>query len=293
MVMKKILLIFLFSILSFEIVNAKEISLNDIKEKLNNNIININSSIKDNKLIINNNNKELIFNEENNVLVRTDKYEVNTYDSVDDLYIYLILTKAIASLNGYSDKDIEYFLSGFDKATFEDEGYESNKKRIDNYLEITFKINLNKVNIHLDYIDALKPEVIIDNVYKNQVEMHINLDDNADVDIYRSTDNKNFEYVNTLSVKNGSSIYYVNKNLDKDTYYYKAVVKKSNNYSDVVKVKIANNIKDTNYLDETTSNPLTGYEGFIAVSLLVIIAIIGIIGNINFIRALLPQKGKS
>ena len=111
--------------------------------------------------------------------------------------------------------------------------------------------------------------------------MHINLDDNADVDIYRSTDNKNFEYVNTLSVKNGSSIYYVNKNLDKDTYYYKAVVKKSNNYSDVVKVKIANNIKDTNYLDETTSNPLTGYEEFIAVSLLVIIAIIGIIGNIN------------
>ena len=95
MVMKKILLIFLFSILSFEIVNAKEISLNDIKEKLNNNIININSSIKDNKLIINNNNKELIFNEENKLVEDEFKskkiFIYNFWNKLDKLvYSYFI-----------------------------------------------------------------------------------------------------------------------------------------------------------------------------------------------------------
>ncbi len=281
--MKKIFLIIGFLlIINLKLVNAKEITLNDIKDKINEVSLNMNASISDNELIVNKHNKILTFKLENNILSRTSVYEKNTFDSVDDLYLYLNLTKIIAFLKGYQVKEIEYFLTNLDDATMTKDGYEVLKRKTNSNIELTYQIDLNNFKINFNYIDASKPEISIESVDDNIVTLLINSSDN-EVDLYRSTDNKNYEYLTTLEMIDGKSTY-INELDVNNTYYYKAVVKMANNYSEVVEVNFPKEKMDTNYLDEKVENPLTGYKEFISVSILIIIAIIGIIGNINLKR---------
>ena len=129
--MKKIFLIIVFLlIINLKLVNAKELTLNDIKDKINEVSLNMNAYTSDNELIVNNHNTILTFKLENNILSRTGIYEKNTLNSVDDLYLYLNLTKIIAFLKGYQVKEIEYFLTDLDNATMVKDGYEVTKRKI-------------------------------------------------------------------------------------------------------------------------------------------------------------------
>lgn len=281
--MKKIFLIIVFLlIINLKLVNAKELTLNDIKDKINEVSLNMNAYTSDNELIVNNHNTMLTFKLENNILSRTGIYEKNTLNSVDDLYLYLNLTKIIAFLKGYQVKEIEYFLTDLDNATMIKDGYEVTKRKINGNIELTYQIDLNNFKINFNYINASKPEISIYSIEDNIVTLLINSTD-KEIDLYRSTDNKNYEYLTTLEMIDGKSIY-TNKLDVNNTYYYKAVVKMANNYSEVVEVNFPKEKIDTNYLDEKVENPLTGYEEFASVSMLIIIAIIGIIGNINLKR---------
>ena len=255
--MKKIFLIIVLLLISLKSVNAKDITLNEIKDKINEIALNVKASVSNNELIIN--------------------------DSVNDLYIYLNLTKVVALLKGYQNKEIEYFLISLEDAKLNNDGYEIIKRKTNDEIELTYKIDLNNFKINFNYIDAPTPVISIIDTKDEIVTLLINLEEDGEVDLYRSTDNNNYEYVNTITVNNGNAIYY-NKVDSNNTYYYKAVVKMANNYSEVVEVNFPKEKKDNNYLDEKTENPLTGYQEFVAISLLIIIAILGIIGNINLKR---------
>ncbi len=279
--MKKIFLIIVLLLINLNVVKA--ITLNEIKDKINETALNVKASVSNNELIINDHDNELIFNLEDNILSRTDSYKKNTLDSVNDLYIYLNLTKVVALLKGYQNKEIEYFLISLEDAKLNNDGYEIIKRKTNDDIELTYKIDLNNFKINFNYIDAPAPVISIIDTKDEIVTLLINLEEDGEVDLYRSTDNKNYEYVNTITVNNGNAIYY-NKVDSNNTYYYKAVVKMANNYSEVVEVNFPKEKKDNNYLDEKTENPLTGYQEFVAISLLIIIAILGIIGNINLKR---------
>ena len=281
--MKKIFLIIVLLLISLKSVNAKDITLNEIKDKINEIALNVKASVSNNELIINDRDNELICNLEDNILSRTDSYKKNTLDSVNDLYIYLNLTKVVALLKGYQNKEIEYFLISLEDAKLNNDGYEIIKRKTNDDIELTYKIDLNNFKINFNYIDAPTPVISIIDTKDEIVTLLINLEEDGEVDLYRSTDNNNYEYVNTITVNNGNAIYY-NKVDSNNTYYYKAVVKMANNYSEVVEVNFPKEKKDNNYLDEKTENPLTGYQEFVAISLLIIIAILGIIGNINLKR---------
>ena len=278
--MKKVILIIFLLLINLNVVKA--ITLDEIKEEINNRYINMEASTKEDGLIINSNKQILKFNFNNNVLTRSNSYLKNSLDSVNDLYVYLNLTKVIALLKGYPFKDVEYFLVGFNKATMNENGYEVIKEKDNDKIKLTYKIDLDKFKINCQYIEALKPEIIIDNIKDNEIKLYIKLDENQEIDLYRSTDKEHYEYLTSLPVIDGVSIYYIDDDLDKDkTYYYKATVKMANNYSEVATVDFPKEEIDNNYLDEEVENPLTGYQEFVAISMLIIIAIIGIISNIN------------
>ncbi len=283
--MKKIFIIVALLLINISIVNAKNVNVNDLSESLKyneyNNLYNVTSKIDEDKLIVNNNGKVIEFNINNNVLTRKETYNKNDIEIAKDMYIYLSINKIVASLKGYSNKDIEYFLTSLQDASLNKNGYELKRRYINNEVELTYTIDLNNFKLRYEYNDEPMPEVVIKEVNKDSVLLQVLSSVNKVVDIYRSTDNKNYEYLTSLEISDGTSSLYIDDNLDSSKYFYKAVVAKSNNYSLVKEVTLKNNVSDKRYVDEKTENPLTGEKEFIGVSLLIIIAIIGIINNIN------------
>ena len=283
--MKKIFIIVALLLINISIVNAKDVNVNDLSENLKyneyNNLYNVTSKIDEDKLIVNNNGKVIEFNISNNVLTRKETYNKNDIEIAKDMYIYLSINKIVASLKGYSNKDIEYFLTSLQDASLNKNGYELKRRYINNEVELTYTIDLNNFKLRYEYNDEPMPEVVIKEVNKDSVLLQVLSSVNKVVDIYRSTDNKNYEYLTSLEISDGTSSLYIDDNLDSSKYFYKAVVAKSNNYSLVKEVTLKNNVSDKRYVDEKTENPLTGEKEFIGVSLLIIIAIIGIINNIN------------
>ena len=283
--MKKIFIIVALLLINISIVNAKNVNVNDLSESLKyneyNNLYNVTSKIDEDKLIVNNNGKVIEFNINNNVLTRKETYNKNDIEIAKDMYIYLSINKIVASLKGYSNKDIEYFLTSLQDASLNKNGYELKRRYINNEVELTYTIDLNNFKLRYEYNDEPMPEVVIKEVDKDSVLLQVLSSVNKVVDIYRSTDNKNYEYLTSLEISDGTSSLYIDDNLDSSKYFYKAVVAKSNNYSLVKEVTLKNNVSDKRYVDEKTENPLTGEKEFIGVSLLIIIAIIGIINNIN------------
>ncbi len=284
--MRKIFIIVTLLLINISIVNAKDINVNDLSENLKyneyNNLYNVTSNIEEDKLIVNNNGKVIEFNINNNVLTSAKTYNKDDIEIAKDMYLYLSINKIVASLKGYSNKDIEYFLTSLQDASLNKNGYELKRRNINNKeVELTYTIDLNNFKLIYEYNNEPMPEVVIKEVNKNSVLLQVLSSVNKVVDIYRSTDNKNYEYLTSLEISDGTSSLYIDDNLDSSNYYYKAVVAKSNNYSLVKEVTLKNNVSDKRYVDEKTENPLTGEKEFMGVSLLIIIAIIGVINNIN------------
>lgn len=275
--MKKILLIIML-LFSLNVVKAESITLENIEDKFNEVSFAINGEIQDNNLIIKNSNYDITLKFDSNILESTKTYD-NLLNSAKDLTMYTYVTKSIALLKGYSYKDIDYFLLKINEADFEKNGYAIIRKNN----TVTFKIDISKFNIDLNYIDADKPEVKLTKLNDDEVKINVKSNEKT-VDLYRSIDNENYDYISTIEIINDLGSY-IDSNLDNDKYYYKAVVSRADNYSDIEEINL--NYFDTiddNYVDETTDNPLTGYQEFVAVSMLLIILIIEIICNISFKR---------
>ncbi len=273
--MKKILLIIML-LFSLNVVKAESITLENIKDKFNEVSFTVNGEIQDHNLIIKNSNYDITLKFENNILESTKTYD-NLLNSAKDLTMYSYVTKSIALLKGYSYKDIDYYMPKINEADLEKNGYAIIRKNN----TVTFKIDISKFNFALNYIDADKPEIKLTKLNDGEVKINVKSNEKS-VDLYRSIDNKNYEYISTIEIIDNLGSY-IDYNLDNAKYYYKAVVSMADNYSDIEEINLNyfDNVDD-GYVDETTDNPLTGYQEFVAVSMLLIIMIIEIICNISF-----------
>lgn len=273
--MKKILLIIML-LFSLNVVKAESITLENIKDKFNEVSFTVNGEIQDNNLIIKNSNYDITLKFDSNILESTKTYD-NLLNSAKDLTMYSYVTKSIALLKGYSYKDIDYYMPKINEADLEKNGYAIIRKNN----TVTFKIDISKFNFALNYIDADKPEIKLTKLNDDEVKINVKSNEKS-VDLYRSIDNKNYEYISTIEIIDNLGSY-IDYNLDNAKYYYKAVVSRADNYSDIEEINLNyfDNVDD-GYVDETTDNPLTGYQEFVAVSMLLIIMIIEIICNISF-----------
>lgn len=319
--MKKILTyVLLLAIITLGCINfvkAEEVHLTmeQVVEKLNEylknatelGLDNLSVKIEDNKLVfMEGEEKGLEFKIEGDVISDTLTVE-NTDDDSADLEIvgnalirsllYSDIVNVVATLHGYSERDIRTF-SAINNEEINPEmtkdGYEIKTDSQETKTTLTFKIDINKFNLKLDYLDKPKPTLDITNITKNSVEIYASVDlDEEDVliELYRSTDNENFEWIGSIpNSTEASSLGLMDENLEPNTiYYYKAVVEKSKNYSDFVKITtLSEEVNDANETEENkqpvipedadkpTDNKQTGGLSVIGLSLLIPVSLLGI-----------------
>ena len=122
----------------------------------------------------------------------------------------------------------------------------------------TFKININELNLPVTTTSIIIPTVQLNNITYNSVAVKVTADINDDkkCNLYRSTDNINFEYISSVDCKNGET--YIDKNIDEaTTYFYKATVSGSESYS---KIALANTPKNTTTTTNSNNNNLDQEE---------------------------------
>lgn len=257
MKLKKIIKMFASFLLTFFVgvsfSHAKEISLENVASAINEGSYNeiltgLEAVASENSLIFNvteNGVTEKIieFAYENNILSHTNEYNTSNeneliFMALSDAVCYGVVLDAIADLHGYTARERELFAKETDDATMAVDGYEYTTTDLgNNVTKTSFKVDINSFKLELDYIDAPKPVVVIEEVKHNSISVkaQVNAQDETEVDFYRSEDGINYEYVFSGYTYSGETASLSVGTLEPGKiYYYKAVVAKSNNYSDIV-----------------------------------------------------------
>ena len=278
------------------------------------------ASLEENKVVIKENDEELgevtlmEFNVNGNELSTTvnKPSKENFLEALDQFSIVQHLIESVAELKGYTERDNRLFL--FNTSNYEllingfTSGTPYEKNGISIKLEgqiVTFKLNLDTFKIDLDYFEGPKPEIVVDKVTKNEITYSAKADikPGTRIELYRSTDGINFEYSMSFTYQDEQNLAYdVHTDLEPNTtYYYKAVVEKSNVFSDVAKVTTLSNDAEANAepvvasendntqentpVDDKISNPKTNGEQ----NMIYITSGLSIIGLLFF---LLHRKNK-
>ena len=173
---------------------------------------------------------------------------------------YNVLLNAISILSGYSERDTELWLKSVESANYVDDGYELLvQNNADGTITYTFNVNLDIFNLKFNYIEASVPQIEVGNITENSVELKGNVvaDDSTEVDVYISNDGENFEYNSTSVVTN--NVFATNNEglVAGAQYYFKAVVAKSNNYSDVISANTLSNVVVEEKEEDKVKNPNT------------------------------------
>jgi len=192
--------------------------------------------------------------------------ELTKKDKKNDEAIGLIIY-ALVELHGYTERDWRLF-NNFDyDATLEVDSYEYKPLSA---TEMTFKTYINKFNLNLNYVDAVAPKMNVYEVTKNSIWVYPSADvsDGTIIEIYLSEDGVNFEYYGSSTIRSGKSSSRIGfEELESGkTMYFKTVVEKSRNFSDVLKATTlseneennnSNNNKPNDEIDNSTNNDST------------------------------------
>lgn len=227
--------------------------------------------------------------------------EDKKYDDAIGLVMF-----ALIELHEYTERDWRLFSKS--DTTLEQDGYEYKPL---NGTEMYFKANINRFNLKLEYTDAPEPVVKIYEVTKNSIWVYstANVSDGTMVELYYSEDGVDFEYYGASSISSGKTSGRSGfEELESEkTMYFKAVVEKSKNFSEVLKVTTLSENEGTNSStnnntnnnstndeidnskdsDTTTDNPKTGmFNPIVVCSILTIsgILLISVINKKNIIK---------
>lgn len=249
--MKKIigLLLLLFSA-TFMINNvlAKEITLESLATEINNNQdeFDLNAEVREGTLVITSEEYDskidvVKFANNSGLLTHEVVYDANS--EAEDIFGTVILTAfaygeildALANLHGYTEIEKVWFKKDITEATLAEDGYE--------YLEIEeetktiFKVDINKFNLKVNYIDAPAPIINIGKVESDAIHIKAsaNVADDTDIYFYISEDGENYELMLSTSVTDGETMSFSYGDFKPNTkYYFKAAVYQSKNFSEVV-----------------------------------------------------------
>lgn len=313
-----ILLITFLFVFGINNVNAETITLEQVADKTeeilkksNNGEDTINVLIEEKNMIIKVEDLSIVFDYENGILSFKHSTGNDIESFLGEVLIYAgsasAVTQAVAELHGYNERDTRLFLD-FENSTFEENGYEY--KTINNDTEMQFKIDINNFSLNLEYIDGPTPKLSIAEVTSTNISLSVDadVDDGTMVEIYRSKDGINYEWIGSSAVYSYVTSSFAFETLEPNTtYYYKAAIEKSKNFSEVLKVTTLSEIEDANSSnndntnnnstndeidnskdsDTTTDNPKTGmFNPIVVCSILTIsgILLISVINKKNIIK---------
>ncbi len=292
--MKKVLsyvVIFLLTITIFiNKVYAEDITIDKVISKFQDNLNTDKSNeyvvkLENNKIVVYSNDVKFIeYNYENNVISHNMTLEIEDPDSEEGFEMAmkavliqlnnLSLLNSIASLHGYSERDIRLFSTSdeiMESSNFDVNGYGfSVNEESETKIIVDFKVDIQKFKLVTNYNNAKAPELKFTDIQDNEIGIQayadledakqnnaVDEDDYVMVEIYRSKDGKNFEYLFSVSASSSDDIAMTAKDLKLEsgtTYYYKAVVDHSKNFSQVYEVRTAGEKKANNTINLEKTN---------------------------------------
>lgn len=261
---------------------AEEITIDEVVNKFQEylNIVDENKTVKleENKMVIYQNEEKVMeYNYENNVISHNVTIEIEDPDSEEGFQqllsainiemndVYLI--NIIARLHGYSEREIRLFSQDdnmMENNDFDTYGYSFDiNEESETKVVVDFKIDIQKFKLVINYNNAKAPELKFSNIKDSTIDIEAisDLEDAKEnnaldedgyvmVEVYRSQDKENFEYLFSVSAGEGSFIITDKYLLPNTTYYYKAVVENSNNFSEIYEVKTLEEATEEEIKDE-------------------------------------------
>ncbi len=191
-----------------------------------------------------------------------------------DTLIYGDLISVVGELRGYTERDIRDFVD-LEKATLDSDGYEfkTEEKEEQNETTYTYKIDISKFTLNVAYTEEEPPKIELVDITDSQIGIVLSeVEDNTLVEIYRSTDGENYDWLETVSAMRDGSVTNIDTDLKPNTkYYYKAAVLKSNKFSEFVSAttleKPLENEKETD-TDKPVESPQTGFKDYLTIGII-------------------------
>ncbi len=259
-----ILVMSVFAIFIFR-ARAEEVNIDDVlskyEEKLKSNFKeNISVEKDEGKITVKDEESTILeYTLEDNIISSEVTLEINEED-IGDIFssvvvamYHQILLDTIAEEKGYSEREIRLFLAkDWEEATIDNNGYEIKTSReLDEKVKVSFKVDIDKFKISAVYNNVEAPTLKFSDILENSISIGAYVDlekvkeeieEEVMVEIYRSVDKENYEYIGSISavdINNDNSSFTISDDnlLSNTTYYYKAVVEYSQNYSQIYEVK--------------------------------------------------------
>ena len=183
-----------------------------------------------------------------------------------DALIYDDLLNVVGELRGYNERDIRNFVDT-EKATFASDGYELKieEKQEQKETTYTYKIDINKFVLNVEYTEIEPPKIELVDITDTQIGIKLSgVEDGTMVEIYRSEDGENYTWWQTVSAMKDGSVTNIDSGLKPNTkYYYKAIVLKSNKFSDFVSATTLEKTAEKDDVDKPAESPQTGFKDYL------------------------------